>query len=240
MAIYETIDRKRQDATSRDLKGKSHSMEALETPEPSLKSFDANIVDGDGKMVSETSNNRRRHRFVDLYELDRILKTKEVLLYWIAPITYQMYTLTFSNSPIKSAAILQLRTHGALFYRNLLCFQKSKLIFFRSKPHSSSSATRHLSSKENRRSIHETTSNRTTSTTTAAASATTTANNAQHRHNNTNNINNGNGNSNATVAKVTKSNPAKIVTSSSEPVRDLVRLRQGHCLWRQNWQSNRL
>ena len=106
------------------------------------------------------------------------------------------------------------------------------MIFFRSKPHSSSSATRHLSSKENRRSIHETTSNRTTSTTTAAASATTTANNAQHLHNNNNNINNGNGNSNATVAKVTKSNPAKIVTSSSEPVRDLVRLRQGHCLWR--------
>ena len=106
MAIYETIDRKRQDATSRDLKGKSHSMEALETPEPSLKSFDANIVDGDGKMVSETSNNRRRHRFVDLYELDRTLRTKEVLLNWIAPITYQMYTLTFSNSPIKSAAIL--------------------------------------------------------------------------------------------------------------------------------------
>ena len=58
MAIYETIDRKRQEA--RDLKGKSHSMEALETPEPSLKSFDAKIAEDDSS--TESSSNRRRHR----------------------------------------------------------------------------------------------------------------------------------------------------------------------------------
>ena len=38
MAIYETIDRKRQEA--RELKNKSHSMEALETPNASIKGDD--------------------------------------------------------------------------------------------------------------------------------------------------------------------------------------------------------
>ena len=69
MAIYETIDRKRQEATTRDLKGKSHSMEALETPEPSLKSFDAVNVDDDAaKLSTESANNRRRHRSVDIFQ----------------------------------------------------------------------------------------------------------------------------------------------------------------------------
>jgi len=45
----------------RDLKGKSHSMEALETPEPSLKSFDANICD-QNSTGDETISGRRRHR----------------------------------------------------------------------------------------------------------------------------------------------------------------------------------
>lgn len=60
MAIYETIDRKRQEA--REMKGKSHSMEALETPEPSLKSFDANICEENGATGEESISGRRRHR----------------------------------------------------------------------------------------------------------------------------------------------------------------------------------
>ena len=60
MAIYETIDRKRLE--SRDLKGKSHSMEALETPEPSMKSFDVNNTENEISSSNDSTSNRRRHR----------------------------------------------------------------------------------------------------------------------------------------------------------------------------------
>ena len=73
MAIYETIDRKRQEA--RELKNKSHSMEALETPNASIKGDDDQNSTFDFKEASEngfhlqkqpgsstTSAARRRHR----------------------------------------------------------------------------------------------------------------------------------------------------------------------------------
>ena len=75
MAIYETIDRKRQEA--RELKNKSHSMEALETPNASIQgdddqgsSFDFKISDTKRNAShlqkhsdsSASSSSRRRHR----------------------------------------------------------------------------------------------------------------------------------------------------------------------------------
>ena len=75
MAIYETIDRKRQEA--RELKNKSHSMEALETPNASIQgdddqgsSFDFKISDNKRNAnhlqkhseSSASSSSRRRHR----------------------------------------------------------------------------------------------------------------------------------------------------------------------------------
>ena len=70
MAIYETIDRKRQEA--REMKNKSHSMEALETPNASIKGdddqsshFDFNITETSKKETHKSdlsSSSRRRHR----------------------------------------------------------------------------------------------------------------------------------------------------------------------------------
>ena len=73
MAIYETIDRKRQEA--REMKNKSHSMEALETPNASIKgdddqssAFDFNITENSKKEMhlqkqsDSSSSSRRRHR----------------------------------------------------------------------------------------------------------------------------------------------------------------------------------
>ena len=71
MAIYETIDRKRQEA--REMKNKSHSMEALETPNASIKGdddqsshFDFNINETSKKdsykQSDALSSSRRRHR----------------------------------------------------------------------------------------------------------------------------------------------------------------------------------
>lgn len=63
MAIYETIDRKRQEA--KDLKTRSVSMEELETPTPSLKSFNMNNVESEGgkaKAEPQIPKEKRRHR----------------------------------------------------------------------------------------------------------------------------------------------------------------------------------
>ena len=72
MAIYETIDRKRQEA--RELKNKSHSMEALETPNASIKGDDDQSSVFDFKTSEQnidlhkqhegsvSSSARRRHR----------------------------------------------------------------------------------------------------------------------------------------------------------------------------------
>ena len=58
LAIYETLDRKEANATSGGIhKNKSHSMEDLETPTPSLKSFDLET----GKQ-EEASRLKRQHR----------------------------------------------------------------------------------------------------------------------------------------------------------------------------------
>ena len=64
MAIYETIDRKRAEA--KELKNKSASMEELETPTPSVKSFSGNgvcVESGGSKAEPQVPvREKRRHR----------------------------------------------------------------------------------------------------------------------------------------------------------------------------------
>jgi len=64
LAIYETIDRKRQDA--KEFKNKSASMEELETPTPSLKSFNFNInsnnIATSGATAEPQVREKKRHR----------------------------------------------------------------------------------------------------------------------------------------------------------------------------------
>ena len=62
MAIYETIDRKRSEAA--ELKGRSASMEELETPNASLKSFNMNSdsVSAGCKAEPQIPRDRKRHR----------------------------------------------------------------------------------------------------------------------------------------------------------------------------------
>ena len=62
MAIYETIDRKRQE--TKDLKVKSASMEELETPTPSVKSFNMNAdaVTANCKAEPQIPREKKRHR----------------------------------------------------------------------------------------------------------------------------------------------------------------------------------
>ena len=62
MAIYETIDRKRAEA--KEMKNKSASMEELETPTASIKSFKM-TEGGEGRAVAEPQvpgREARRHR----------------------------------------------------------------------------------------------------------------------------------------------------------------------------------
>ena len=62
MAIYETIDRKRQEA--KDMKVKSASMEELETPTVSVKSFNMNAdaVTAKCKAEQQIPREEKRHR----------------------------------------------------------------------------------------------------------------------------------------------------------------------------------
>ena len=62
MAIYETIDRKRQEV--KEMKARSASMEELETPTASLKSFSINSdsVTANCKAEPQIPREKRRHR----------------------------------------------------------------------------------------------------------------------------------------------------------------------------------
>ena len=63
MAIYETIDRKRQEV--REMKARSASMEELETPNASLKSFNINSsesVTANCKAEPQIPRDKKRHR----------------------------------------------------------------------------------------------------------------------------------------------------------------------------------
>ena len=63
MAIYETIDRKRQEV--KEMKARSASMEELETPNASLKSFNINSADSmtaNCKAEPQIPRDKKRHR----------------------------------------------------------------------------------------------------------------------------------------------------------------------------------
>lgn len=63
MAIYETIDRKRQEV--KEMKARSASMEELETPNASLKSFNINSSDSvtaNCKAEPQIPRDKKRHR----------------------------------------------------------------------------------------------------------------------------------------------------------------------------------
>ena len=62
MAIYETIDRKRQEV--KEMKARSASMEELETPNASLKSFNINSdsVTANCKAEPQIPRDKKRHR----------------------------------------------------------------------------------------------------------------------------------------------------------------------------------
>ena len=60
MALYETIDRKRQEA--KDMKVKSASMEELETPTASVKSFNMNAEAVTAKCIAEPQIPRERKK----------------------------------------------------------------------------------------------------------------------------------------------------------------------------------